>query len=166
MVSPGATGGDKMFRICAPCECKLSKINSKCPAPKPAPAPGPCPEPAPGPAENPPSQGPGTDPSPSPAEPTDEECQIKTSKNGCVERGCGFNEKTGKCNKRCDKFAKAECPAKRCRVNKDKCETEPTDEECQTKTSKNGCVERGCGFNEKTGKCNKRCDKFAKAECP
>eukprot|EP00497_Spongosphaera_streptacantha_P000880 TRINITY_DN15_c0_g1_i3.p1 TRINITY_DN15_c0_g1~~TRINITY_DN15_c0_g1_i3.p1 ORF type:complete len:1296 (-),score=273.12 TRINITY_DN15_c0_g1_i3:153-4040(-) len=99
-------------------------------------------------------------------EPTDEECQTKTSKSGCVERGCGFNEETGKCNKRCDKFTKAECPAKRCRVNGDTCETEPTDEECQTKTSKNGCVERGCGFNEETGKCNKRCDKFTKAECP
>jgi len=103
-----------------------------------------------------------------PTNPTDKECQSKTSKNGCLERHCGFNESTGKCNKRCRKYGKAECPAGRCKVEGDDC-TDPEDpeqEECEPKESKNGCLMRNCGWNEETGKCNKKCRKFGKAECP
>merc|ERR550519_2763392 len=78
-------------------------------------------------------------------EPTDEECQTKTTKNGCVERGCGWSEKTGKCNKGCAKFSKAECPPKRCRVNGDACEDGlpelPTDPGCYIHAPK-GCAKR------------------------
>jgi len=36
MVQPTAKGGKKMFRICAPCECKFEYINPTCPNPHPA----------------------------------------------------------------------------------------------------------------------------------
>eukprot|EP00497_Spongosphaera_streptacantha_P002864 TRINITY_DN3502_c0_g1_i1.p5 TRINITY_DN3502_c0_g1~~TRINITY_DN3502_c0_g1_i1.p5 ORF type:complete len:85 (+),score=27.20 TRINITY_DN3502_c0_g1_i1:326-580(+) len=57
-------------------------------------------------------------PKPTPApEATDKECMTKMNKNGCVERGCGWRESTGKCNKGCAKYAKEECPPMRCRVS-------------------------------------------------
>jgi len=103
-----------------------------------------------------------------PEDPTQEECEPKESKNGCLLRNCGWNEKTGKCNKRCRKFGKAECPAGRCKVEGDDCTDpeDPTQEECEAKESKNGCLLRNCGWNEPTGKCNRKCAKFAKEECP
>merc|ERR1719228_838750 len=54
MVQPEYTGGDKMYRMCAPCRCYFEgqgfQGNPRCPTPAPVtvPAPGPGPAPQPG----------------------------------------------------------------------------------------------------------------------
>eukprot|EP00497_Spongosphaera_streptacantha_P005681 TRINITY_DN733_c0_g1_i4.p1 TRINITY_DN733_c0_g1~~TRINITY_DN733_c0_g1_i4.p1 ORF type:complete len:186 (+),score=54.70 TRINITY_DN733_c0_g1_i4:117-674(+) len=72
---------------------------------------------------------------------------------------CGWNEPTGKCNKKCAKFANEQCPPKRCRVQDDECEpAEPTDGDTkiplsnpdQSTTNAGGDPERAIDGSEET----------------